>query len=262
MRSRPVEPARCRLAAIAPFKSSNSSAVLGILRSRSNFDMLRTWRSNHWHAAVARMSACRSHAEGRHPYPVVRPGFKPGRGRQPLPGRFDSCCLPPQGLRSSHAYGAGNPHSDRTVRGDRGIVLPAACPVRAVAADPRSVSQAAHSPDIRPLRRCAMRRGFTAAACACQAVFPDVTGAIAYTQRKPNFATGRGDRPFHVFLDSSYSARTCAENSRILVASREYRRIMRDSTLATDEWALESMATMIVTKCSKRTKQPLRRAFV
>jgi len=25
---------------------------------------------------------------------VVRPGFKPGGGRQPFPGRFDSCCLP------------------------------------------------------------------------------------------------------------------------------------------------------------------------
>lgn len=35
--------------------------------------------------------------EGRHSYPVVRPGFKPGWGRQPLPGRFDSGCLPPHG---------------------------------------------------------------------------------------------------------------------------------------------------------------------
>ncbi len=35
--------------------------------------------------------------EGRHSYPVVRPGFKPGWGRQPLPGRFDSGCLPPYG---------------------------------------------------------------------------------------------------------------------------------------------------------------------
>ena len=26
---------------------------------------------------------------------MARPGFKPGWGRQPLPGRFDSCCLPP-----------------------------------------------------------------------------------------------------------------------------------------------------------------------
>ena len=25
----------------------------------------------------------------------MRLGFKPSRGRQPLPGRFDSCCLPP-----------------------------------------------------------------------------------------------------------------------------------------------------------------------
>ena len=25
---------------------------------------------------------------------MVRPGFKPGGGRQPFPGRFDSCCLP------------------------------------------------------------------------------------------------------------------------------------------------------------------------
>ena len=32
---------------------------------------------------------------GRHPYPVVRLGLKPSRGRQPLFGRFDSCCLPP-----------------------------------------------------------------------------------------------------------------------------------------------------------------------
>ena len=32
---------------------------------------------------------------GRHAHPVVRPGFKPGGGRQPFPGRFDSCYLPP-----------------------------------------------------------------------------------------------------------------------------------------------------------------------
>jgi hypothetical protein len=32
---------------------------------------------------------------GRHMHPVVRLGFKPRRGRQTLPGRFDSCCLPP-----------------------------------------------------------------------------------------------------------------------------------------------------------------------
>lgn len=34
---------------------------------------------------------------GRHSYPVVRLGFKPSWGRQTLPGRFDSCCLPPHG---------------------------------------------------------------------------------------------------------------------------------------------------------------------
>ena len=28
-------------------------------------------------------------------HPVVYPGFKPGKGRQPLLGRFDSCCFPP-----------------------------------------------------------------------------------------------------------------------------------------------------------------------
>ena len=38
---------------------------------------------------------------------AVRLGFKPGRGRQTLPGRFDSCCLPPprrlqQGLHLRH----------------------------------------------------------------------------------------------------------------------------------------------------------------
>jgi hypothetical protein len=33
---------------------------------------------------------------GRHTHPVVRLGFKLSRGRQTLPGRFDSCCLPPQ----------------------------------------------------------------------------------------------------------------------------------------------------------------------
>jgi len=38
-------------------------------------------------------------SEGRHPYPVMRPGFKPGWGRQPLPGRFDSGCFPPQGFQ-------------------------------------------------------------------------------------------------------------------------------------------------------------------
>src|SRR5258708_9198092 len=32
---------------------------------------------------------------GRHAHPVVRPGFKPGGGRQPFPARFDSCYLPP-----------------------------------------------------------------------------------------------------------------------------------------------------------------------
>ena len=32
---------------------------------------------------------------GRHTHPVVRLGFKLRRGRQTLPGRFDSCCLPP-----------------------------------------------------------------------------------------------------------------------------------------------------------------------
>jgi len=32
---------------------------------------------------------------GRHAHPAVRPGFKPGGGRQPFPGRFDSCYLPP-----------------------------------------------------------------------------------------------------------------------------------------------------------------------
>src|ERR1700738_1505172 len=32
---------------------------------------------------------------GRHAHPVVRPGFKPGGRRQPFPGRFDSCYLPP-----------------------------------------------------------------------------------------------------------------------------------------------------------------------
>ncbi len=32
---------------------------------------------------------------GRHAHPVVRPGFKPGGERQPFPGRFDSCYLPP-----------------------------------------------------------------------------------------------------------------------------------------------------------------------
>src|SRR5690606_6939826 len=34
-------------------------------------------------------------SRGRQARPVARPGFKPGWGRQPLPGRFDSCCLPP-----------------------------------------------------------------------------------------------------------------------------------------------------------------------
>src|SRR5580704_14969125 len=34
-------------------------------------------------------------ARGRHTHPAVRLGFKPRRGRQALPGRFDSCCLPP-----------------------------------------------------------------------------------------------------------------------------------------------------------------------
>ena len=33
-------------------------------------------------------------------HPVVCPGFKPGKGRQPLLGRFDSCCFPP--IRSRH----------------------------------------------------------------------------------------------------------------------------------------------------------------
>src|SRR5690606_2586108 len=33
--------------------------------------------------------------DGRQACPVARPGFKPGWGRQPLPGRFDSYCLPP-----------------------------------------------------------------------------------------------------------------------------------------------------------------------
>jgi hypothetical protein len=32
---------------------------------------------------------------GRHTHPAVRLGFKLSRGRQTLPGRFDSCCLPP-----------------------------------------------------------------------------------------------------------------------------------------------------------------------
>lgn len=32
---------------------------------------------------------------GRHSHPVVRLGFKPSWERQPLPGRFDSGCLPP-----------------------------------------------------------------------------------------------------------------------------------------------------------------------
>ena len=44
-------------------------------------------------------------AFGRHACPVVRLGFKPRRGRQPLLGRFDSCCLPPfHGLRPT-SYG-------------------------------------------------------------------------------------------------------------------------------------------------------------
>jgi len=34
---------------------------------------------------------------GRHPYPVVRLGFKPSRGCQTLSDRFDSGCLPPDG---------------------------------------------------------------------------------------------------------------------------------------------------------------------
>ncbi len=33
--------------------------------------------------------------QGRQSHPVVRPGFKPGWGRQPFPGEFDSHCLPP-----------------------------------------------------------------------------------------------------------------------------------------------------------------------
>ena len=37
----------------------------------------------------------RTAAGGRYTHPVVRLGFKPSRGRQTLPGRFDSCCLPP-----------------------------------------------------------------------------------------------------------------------------------------------------------------------
>src|ERR1700730_5889846 len=36
---------------------------------------------------------------GRHAHPVVRLGFKPSGGRQPFPGRFDSCYLPPSRLR-------------------------------------------------------------------------------------------------------------------------------------------------------------------
>lgn len=35
--------------------------------------------------------------DGRHPYPVVRLGFKPSWGRQTFSGRFDSGCLPPSG---------------------------------------------------------------------------------------------------------------------------------------------------------------------
>ncbi len=33
--------------------------------------------------------------QGRQSRPVARPGFKPGWGRHPFPGRFDSGCLPP-----------------------------------------------------------------------------------------------------------------------------------------------------------------------
>lgn len=35
---------------------------------------------------------------GRHSYPVVRLGFKPSWCGQSALGRFDSCCLPPQGF--------------------------------------------------------------------------------------------------------------------------------------------------------------------
>lgn len=41
---------------------------------------------------------------GRHTHPVVRPGFKPGRGCQTLPGRFDSCCFPPSAAQATGAW--------------------------------------------------------------------------------------------------------------------------------------------------------------
>ena len=44
---------------------------------------------------AARRAATRRVPAGRYTHPVVRLGFKPRRGRQTLPGRFDSCCLPP-----------------------------------------------------------------------------------------------------------------------------------------------------------------------
>ncbi len=63
-------------------------------------------RSRSWSSSIASVTraacmmcmCCAQTADGshgRHTHPVVRLGFKPRRGRQTLPGRFDSCCLPP-----------------------------------------------------------------------------------------------------------------------------------------------------------------------
>jgi hypothetical protein len=58
---------------------------------------------------------------GRHTHPAVRLGFKLSRGRQTLPGRFDSCCLPP---RSGWGLEAGAADRKRLREQRRRLYLP------------------------------------------------------------------------------------------------------------------------------------------
>ena len=76
--------------------------AVGLGRKRT-IQILRVLRSRGLHAprpGFARRASRQRLARfelthGRQTHPAVRLGFKPRRGRQSLPGRFDSCCLPP-----------------------------------------------------------------------------------------------------------------------------------------------------------------------
>ena len=86
----------------------------------------RTW-STPIHRTTE-MATIGSLSDGRQSCPVVRPGFKPGEGCQPLLGWFDSSCFPPpkprlgdapKGFVAQLPLSRAFPHPDVAIHGHR-----------------------------------------------------------------------------------------------------------------------------------------------